>query len=427
MVTAATTIQFQHFPALQQPTDLPSVPSRVTQRPTGRPGLIGDAEQAAQVAALLSLLSAPEKKSSRAKQRVGARYSLYKYGGEEKKEEEGLKKTIGKFGARYSLYKYDDGPEKKEDKTLRRVNSINARQSLYKSREKKLERYKANEKLDDFKAQPLPLLVPQEKEDDVNAFNVSIGGDKGRQEYKVSANRSRQRRRKLGLRTDLVENREEKEEVRRESEEIKRVGELVRRRLGEELRRIFREELEGETENMLKEGEKQEKQEEKKERSRQKQGRRKDEAGEEEFEENSLETGKPLSTAAGRLVAPQITIRKRLALPLDDNKVDERRRGEAGSEETDLGERQQEAEARSDVDQEEEERQKYFRRLWSLRQARVSARLKKGRNGAHQNVQKKHQHHHQRRFQHQNGQKKQNYDTGPRRIVQNSLESRFLA
>lgn len=337
------------------------------------------------------------------------RYSLYKNGGEQEREQEGVKKKVGKFGARYSLYKYDDGPEKKGDNTFRRVNSINARQSLYKSREKKLERYKANEKLADFKAQPLPLPVPQEKGDDVNAFNVSIGGETGRQEYKVSANRSRQRRRKLGLRTDLVENREEKEEVRREREEIKRVGELVRRRLGEELRRIFREELEGKTEDVLKEEEKQEKEEEK-ERRRQ-QARRKDEGGEEEFEENSLETVQPLSTAAGRLVAPQITIRKRLALPLNDNKVDQR--GETESE------RQQEAEARSDVD--EEERQKYFRRLWSLRQARVSARLKKGRNGAHQNVQKKH---HQRRYQRQNGQKKQKYDTGPRRIVQNSLESR---
>ena len=343
------------------------------------------------------------------------RYSLYKNGGEQEREQEGVKKKVGKFGARYSLYKYDDGPEKKGDNTFRRVNSINARQSLYKSREKKLERYKANEKLADFKAQPLPLPLPQEKEDDVNAFNVSIGGETGRQEYKVSANRSRQRRRKLGLRTDLVENRVEKEEVRREREEIKRVGELVRRRLGEELRRIFREELEGKTEDVLKEEEKQEKEEEK-ERRRQ-QARRKDEGGEEEFEENSLETVQPLSTAAGRLVAPQITIRKRLALPLNDNKVDQR--GETESEEREAGERQQEAEARSDVD--EEERQKYFRRLWSLRQARVSARLKKGRNGAHQNVQKKH---HQRRYQRQNGQKKQKYDTGPRRIVQNSLESR---
>ena len=186
-----------------------------------------------------------------------------------------------------------------------------------------MQKSKANEKLADFKAQPLPLPVPQEKEDDVNAFNVSIGGETGRQEYKVSANRSRQRRRKLGLRTDLVENREEKEEVRREREEIKRVGELVRRRLGEELRRIFREELEGKTEEVLKEEEKEEEKErqEEKERRRQ-QARRKDEGGEEEFEENSLETVQPLSTAAGRLVAPQITIRKRLALPLNDNKVD---------------------------------------------------------------------------------------------------------
>jgi len=422
MVTAATAIQFQHFPALHQPTDLPTVPSRVTQRPTGRPGLIGDAEQAEQVAALLSLLSGPEKKSSRAKQRVGARYSLYKYGGQQEKEQDVVKKTKSKFGARYSLYKYD-GPEKKEDKTFRRVNSINARQSLYKSREEKLERFKVDEKAADFKAQPLPL--PQEKDEDVNAFNVSIGGERGRQEYKVSANRSRQRRRKLGLRTDLVEKEEEKEEVRRESEEMKRVGELVRRRLGEELRRIFREELEGKTEDMLKEKQEEQEKEEEKERSRQ-QARRKDE-GEEEFEQNSLETIPPLSTA-GRLMAPQITIRKRLALPLYSNEVDESRRGERERQESEErdGERQQEAEARSDVD-EEEERQKYFRRLWSLRQARVSARLKKGRNGAHQNVQKKHQHHHQRRYQRQNGQKKQKYDTGPRRIVQNSLESRFLA
>jgi len=415
MVTAATTIQFQHFPALQQPTDLPMVPSRVTQRPTGRPGLIGDAEQAEQVAALLSLLSAPEKKSSRAKQRVGARYSLYKYGEQQEKEHDVAKQTKSKFGARYSLYKYD-GPEKKEDKTFRRVNSINARQSMHKSREEKLERFKADEKVADFKAQPVPL--PQEKDEDVNAFNVSIGGGRGRQEYKVSANRNRQRRRKLGLQTDLVETEEEKEEVRRESEEMKRVGELVRRRLGEELRRIFREELEGKTEDVLKEKqEEEEKQEKEEEKERRRQQARRKVEGEEMFEQNSLETLPPLSTA-GRLMAPQITIRKRLALPLNNNQVDHSRRGET--------ERQQEAEARSDVE-DEEERQKYFRRLWSLRQARVSARLKKGRNGVHQNVQKKHQHHHQRRYQRQNGQKKQKYDTGPRRIVQNSLESRFLA
>merc|ERR1712032_1663294 len=199
----------------------------------------------------------------------------------------------------------------------------------------------------------------------------------------------------------------------------------IKRRLGEELRRIFREELEGKTEDMLKEKQEEQDKEEEKERSRQ-QARRKDE-GEEEFEQNSLETIPPLSTA-GRLMAPQITIRKRLALPLYSNEVDESRRGERERQESEErdGEKQQEAEARSDVD-EEEERQKYFRRLWSLRQARVSARLKKGRNGAHQNVQKKHQHHHQRRYQRQNGQKKQKYDTGPRRIVQNSLESRFLA
>merc|ERR1712037_788068 len=150
-------------------------------------------------------------------------------------------------------------------------------------------------------------------------------------------------------------------------------------------------------------------------------GRRKEE-GEKELEQNSLEIVSPLSSAE-RPVAPQITIRKRLALPLDNNKVDERHRGKIEKHETD-NERQEEAEARSDVD-EEEERQKYFRKLWSLRQARVSARLKKGRNGAHQNVQKKHQ---QRRYQQrQNGQKKQKYDTGPRRALQNSLESRFLA
>merc|ERR1712192_1363 len=172
-------------------------------------------------------------------------------------------------------------------------------------------------------------------------------------------------------------------------------------------------------------GEKQEKEEEQA-RSRQ-EGRRKDEA-EEEFEQNSLETIPPFSTAS-RLMAPQITIRKRLSpLPLNNNKVEERRRGERERQESEErdGERRQEAEARSDVDK-VEERQKYFRRLWSLRQARVSARLKKGRNGAHQNVQKKHQQHQQRRYQQrQNGQKKQKYDTGPRRIVQNSLESRSL-
>ena len=321
-----------------------------------------------------------------------------------------MKKSSSKFGARHSLHKYG-GPEKKEDQAFQRANSINARQSLFKSREKKLERYKANEKVAKFKAEP----VSQETGSDIggkssNDFNVSIGGEGGRQEYKVSANRSRQRRRKLGLRTDFVENREEKEEeVRGESDEIKRVGELVRRRLGEELRKIFREELEGKTEQVLKE----KKEEEEVRESSRKVTRRKDE-GEEEFEENSLETISPLSSA-GRLVAPQITIRKRLSLPLNDNKVDKAER-----QESDDG-RQQEAEARSDVD-EEEERQKYFRKLWSLRQARVSARLKKGRNGAHQNVQKKQQ---QRRYQQrQNGQKKQKYDTGPRRALQNSLESR---
>ena len=211
---------------------------------------------------------------------------------------------------------------------------------------------------------------------------------------------------------------------------MRRVGELVRKRLGEELRRIFREELEGKTENILEE--KQDEGEEK-ERSRN-QSRRK---GEDELDQNSIETVRPLSSA-GLLVAPQITIRKRLTLPLNNNnKIDEGQ--------TD-GSRQQEAEARSDVDveekeeeeeeeekeeedEEEAERQKYFRMLWSLRQARVSARLRKGRNGAHQNrlmhqnVQKKQQH--QRRYQlHRgNGQKKQKYDTGARRrIGQNSLD-----
>ena len=269
------------------------------------------------------------------------------------------------------------------------------------------------------------MSAPQEKSDDISemngldAFNISIGGDKGRQEYKVSANKSRQRRRKIGLRTNVVE----KEEARRESEEMRRVGELVRKRLGEELRRIFREELEGKTENILEE-EKQDEGEEK-ERSRN-QSRRK---GEDELDQNSIETVRPLSSA-GLLVAPQITIRKRLTLPLNNNnKMDEGQ--------TD-GSRQQEAEARSDVDveekeeeekekedEEEAERQKYFRMLWSLRQARVSARLRKGRNGAHQNRlmhQKKQQH--QRRYQHRgNGQKKQKYDTGARRrIGQNSLD-----
>ena len=334
-----------------------------------------------------------------------------------------MKKTNTDFGAR----KYH-GPEKGKDRTFHRVNSINARQSIYKNRGEKLEKYKTNEKAVETKAQT--VSAPQEKSDDISemngldAFNISIGGDKGRQEYKVSANKSRQRRRKIGLRTNVVE----KEEARRESEEMRRVGELVRRRLGEELRRIFREELEGKTENILEE-EKQDEGEEK-ERSRN-QSRRK---GEDELDQNSIETVRPLSSA-GLLVAPQITIRKRLTLPLNNNnKMDEGQ--------TD-GSRQQEAEARSDVDveekeeeeekekedEEEAERQKYFRMLWSLRQARVSARLRKGRNGAHQNrlmhqnVQKKH--HHQRRYQQHrgNGQKKQKYDTGARRrIGQNSLD-----
>ena len=359
-----------------------------------------------------------------------SRYSFYKYGGQQGKEVQGVKRANNDFGARKSLFKYD-GPEKGEgkDRTFHRVNSINARQSIYKNREEKLEKYKTNEKAVETKAQT--VSAPQEKSDDISdgldAFNISIGGDKGRQEYKVSANKSRQRRRKIGLRTNVVE----KEEARRESEEMRRVGELVRRRLGEELRRIFREELEGKTENILEE-EKQDEGEEK-ERSRN-QSRRK---GEDELDQNSIETVRPLSSA-GLLVAPQITIRKRLTLPLNNNnKMDEGQ--------TD-GSRQQEAEARSDVDVEEEkeeaeeeekeeedeeeaERQKYFRMLWSLRQARVSARLRKGRNGAHQNrlmhqnVQKKHQH--QRRYQQHrgNGQKKQKYDTGARRrIGQNSLD-----
>ena len=330
-----------------------------------------------------------------------------------------MKKANNDFGAR----KYD-GPEKGKDRTFHRVNSINARQSIYKNREEKLEKYKTNEKAVETKAQT--VSAPQEKSDDISdgldAFNISIGGDKGRQEYKVSANKSRQRRRKIGLRTNVVE----KEEARRESEEMRRVGELVRKRLGEELRRIFREELEGRTENILEE---EQDEGEEKERSRN-QSRRK---GEDELDQNSIETVRPLS-GAGLLVAPQIIIRKRLTLPLNNNnKMDEGQ--------TD-GSRQQEAEARSDVDVEEEEeeeeekedeeeaeRQKYFRMLWSLRQARVSARLRKGRNGAHQNrlmhqnVQKKQQH--QRRYQQHrgNGQKKQKYDTGARRrIGQNSLD-----
>ena len=344
-----------------------------------------------------------------------------------------MKKANNDFGAR----KYH-GPEKGKDRTFHRVNSINARQSIYKNREEKLEKYKTNEKAVETKAQT--VSAPQEKSDDISemngldAFNISIGGDKGRQEYKVSANKSRQRRRKIGLRTNVVE----KEEARRESEEMRRVGELVRRRLGEELRRIFREELEGKTENILEE--KQDEGEEK-ERSRN-QSRRK---GEDELDQNSIETVRPLSSA-GLLVAPQITIRKRLTLPLNNNnKMDEGHRVKTARQESDQtdGSRQQEAEARSDVDveekeeeakeeekekedEEEAERQKYFRMLWSLRQARVSARLRKGRNGAHQNrlmhqnVQKKHQRRYQQRG---NGQKKQKYDTGARRrIGQNSLD-----
>merc|ERR1712181_136828 len=87
-------------------------------------------------------------------------------------------------------------------------------------------------------------------------------------------------------------------------------------------------------------GEKQEKEEEQA-RSRQ-EGRRKDEA-EEEFEQNSLETIPPFSTAS-RLMAPQITIRKRLSpLPLNNNKVEERRRGERERQESEErdGERRQ--------------------------------------------------------------------------------------
>ena len=129
-----------------------------------------------------------------------------------------MKKANNDFGAR----KYH-GPEKGKDRTSHRVNSINARQSIYKNREEKLEKYKTNEKAVETKAQTVSESDDISEMNGLDAFNISIGGDKGRQEYKVSANKSRQRRRKIGLRTNVVE----KEEARRESEEMRRVGEPV--------------------------------------------------------------------------------------------------------------------------------------------------------------------------------------------------------
>ena len=372
------------------------------------------------------------------------RYSLYKYGGQQEKEQK-IEDKKNTFGAHNSPPKYDK-LERGGNKTFQRlnavnsisarqslntVNSIDTRQSLDKNREKLAKHKETKDIVANFKIEDNEIS----KEESSGTFNISIGGKKGRQDYKVStgksSNRSRQRRRKLQSGTVLNPEKEETVEVvkevqagslrqdvvRLEREEMKRVGELVRRRLSEELRRIFKEQLVGKTreevevkKNALKVEEKQKKQS----------ARRRIGENENEVELNSLETDPPLPNV-GRSLTPQLIIRKRLALPFK-------------SERTEDGLQKADSSLADDnedgvKDKEEKEKQKYFRKLWSARQARVSARLRKGRNGAHQNrlmhqnVQKKHQH--QRRYQlHRgNGQKKQKYDTGARRrIGQNSLD-----
>ena len=372
------------------------------------------------------------------------RYSLYKYGGQQEKEQK-IEDKKNTFGAHNSAPKYDK-LERGGNKTFQRlnavnsisarqslntVNSINTRQSLDKNREKLAKHKETKDIVANFKIEDNEIS----KEESSGTFNISIGGKKGRQDYKVStgksSNRSRQRRRKLQSGTALNPEKEETVElvkdvkagslrqdvVRLEREEMKRVGELVRRRLSEELRRIFKEQLGGKTreevevkKNALKVEEKQKKQS----------ARRRIGENENEVELNSLETDPPLPNV-GRSLTPQLIIRKRLALPFKSEirRVDKQERHGEGLQEAAFSL----ADDNEDgvKDREEKEKQKYFRKLWSARQARVSARLRKGRNGAHQNVSKKHQHHRRRFQQRQNGPKKANYDTAGRRILQNNL------
>ena len=392
----------------------------------------------------------PEKQpNARSKQRVGARwsfclsfglfsflyrYSLYKYGGQQEKEQK-IEDKKNTFGAHNSAPKYDK-LERGGNKTFQRlnavnsisarqslntVNSINTRQSLDKNREKLAKHKETKDIVANFKIEDNEIS----KEESSGTFNISIGGKKGRQDYKVStgksSNRSRQRRRKLQSEAALNPEKEETVEVvrdvqagslrqdvvRLEREEMKRVGELVRRRLSEELRRIFKEQLVGKTreevevkKNALKVEEKQKKQS----------ARRRIGENENEVELNSLETDPPLPNV-GRSLTPQLIIRKRLALPFKSERTED------GLQRADFSL----ADDNEDGLKDKEEKQKYFRKLWSARQARVSARLRKGRNGAHQNVSKKHQHHRRRFQQRQNGPKKANYDTAGRRILQNNL------
>ena len=401
----------------------------------------------------------PEKQpNARTKQRVGARwsfclsfglfsflyrYSLYKYGGQQEKEQK-IEDKKNTFGAHNSAPKYDK-LERGGNKTFQRLNavnsisarqslntlnSINTRQSLDKNREKLAKHKETKDIVANFKIEDNEIS----KEESSGTFNISIGGKKGRQDYKVStgksSNRSRQRRRKLQPGAALNPEKEEVEVVkdvqagslrqdvvRLEREEMKRVGELVRRRLSEELRRIFKEQLVGKTreevevkKNALKVEEKQKKQS----------ARRRIGENENEVELNSLETDPPLPNV-GRSLTPQLIIRKRLALPFKSEirRVDKQERHGEGLQEAAFSL----ADDNEDgvKDKEEKEKQKYFRKLWSARQARVSARLRKGRNGAHQNVSKKHQRHHRRFQQRKNGPKKANYDTAGSRILQNNL------
>ena len=194
----------------------------------------------------------------------------------------------------------------------------------------------------------------------------------------------------------------------------------MRRRLSEELRRIFKEQLGGKTREEVEVKKSTLKVEEIGGKQKKQSVRRRIGENESEVELNSLETDPPLLNV-GRSLTPQLIIRKRLALPFKSEipRVDKQERNGEGLQEAAFSL----ADDNEDEvkDKEEKEKQKYFRKLWSARQARVSARLRKGRNGAHQNVSKKHQHHRRRFQQRQNGPKKANYDTAGRRILQNNL------
>ena len=375
------------------------------------------------------------------------RYSLYKYGGQQEKEQK-IEDKKNTFGAHNSPPKYDK-LERGGNKTFQRlnavnsisarqslntVNSIDTRQSLDKNREKLAKHKETKDIVANFKIEDNEI----QKGASSGTFNISIGGKKGRQDYKVStgksSNRSRQRRRKLQSEAALNPEKEETVEVvkdvqagslrqdvvRLEREEMKRVGELVRRRLSEELRRIFKEQLGGKTREEVEVKKSTLKVEEIGEKQKKQSARRRIGENENEVELNSLETDPPLPNV-GRSLTPQLIIRKRLALPFKSEipRVDKQERNGEGLQEAAFSL----ADDNEDEvkDREEKEKQKYFRKLWSARQARVSARLRKGRNGAHQNVSKKHQHHHRRFQQRQNGPKKANYDTAGRRILQNNL------